>query len=90
MLPSQSDAQYQKGKVESVFVSVAEAWRVERFIDEYLELRGYQVTESNRLLLAQQLDAAPGRPPYRIESLVSWLDEKYKHSRRTLTLKLDQ
>lgn len=90
MLSSQSDARYHMGKVESVFVSVAEAWRVERFIDEYLELRGYQLTESNRLLLAQQLDAAPGRPPYRIESLVSWLDEKYKHSRRTLTLKQDQ
>jgi hypothetical protein len=90
MLPSQSEARSHTGKVESVFISVAEAWRVERFIDEYLELRGYQLSESNRLLLAQQLEAAPGRPPYRIESLVSWLDEKYKHSRRTLTLNLDQ
>lgn len=84
MLPLQSDTRYYTGKVESVFVSVEEAWRVERFIEEYLELRGYQLTESNHLLLAHQLEAAPGRPPYRIESLVSWLDEKYKHSRRTL------
>ncbi|TDV43764.1 hypothetical protein EC919_11511 [Pseudomonas graminis] len=90
MLPSQSETRYHTGKVESVFVSVAEAWQVERFIEAYLELRGYQLTESNRFLLTQQLEAAPGRPPYRIESLVSWLDEKYKHSRRTLTPKLGQ
>jgi hypothetical protein len=87
MLPLESDARYHTGKVESVFVSIGEAWSVERFVEEYLELRGYQLTESNRLLLAQQLEAAPGRPPYRIESLVSWLDEKYRRSRRTLTSK---
>ncbi|MEQ7921157.1 hypothetical protein ABQX22_18310 [Xanthomonas sp. WHRI 1810A] len=79
------DSKTYKGKIESIFVSVEEAWKVERFIDQYLDLRGYKVNNTNRDLVAQRLEGAPGRPPYRIENLVEWLDEKYKVASRGTT-----
>ncbi|HEX8595398.1 MAG TPA: hypothetical protein VF682_19315, partial [Pseudomonas sp.] len=50
----------------------------EHFIDQYLDLRGYKVNDTNRDLVALRLEAVPGRPPYRAHQLVEWLDEQYK------------
>lgn len=78
-----SDRKRYTGKLPSVFISITEAWNVERFIDLYLELRDYKVSDTNRDRVAARLEAMPGRAPYRAENLVTWLDEKYKVPART-------
>lgn len=80
-----SDKKRYSGKIQSIFVSLTEAWDVEHFIDEYLELRGFQVNDMNRDSIALRLEAVPGRPPYRAVQLVAWLDENYTASARAST-----
>ncbi len=80
-----SDKKRYSGKIQSIFVSLTEAWDVEHFIDEYLELRGFQVNDMNRDRIALRLEAVPGRPPYRAVQLVAWLDENYTASARAST-----
>jgi hypothetical protein len=77
-----SGGRYYKGKLESVFISIAEAWEVERFIDQYLHLRGFKVNDANRNRIGQHLEDAPGRSPYRVEDLVAWLDKRYRVASR--------
>lgn len=79
-----SDNKRYTGKLESIFISVTEAWDVERFIDQYLDLRGYKVNDRNRDRVALRLEDAPGRAPHRAEDLVAWLDERYKVASRSL------
>ncbi|MHC8404315.1 hypothetical protein [Pseudomonas sp. TMB3-21] len=80
-----SDKKRYSGKIQSIFVSLTDSWDVEHFIDEYLELRGFQVNDMNRDRIALRLEAVPGRPPYRAVQLVAWLDENYKASARAST-----
>ncbi len=80
-----SDKKRYSGKIESIFVSITEAWDVEHFIDEYLELRGFQVNDMNRDRIALRLEAVPGQRPYRAVQLVAWLDENYTASARAST-----
>lgn len=80
-----SDKKHYSGKIESIFVSLTEAWDVENFIDQYLELRGFQVNDMNRDRIALRLEAVPSRPPYRAVQLVAWLDENYTARARAST-----
>lgn len=71
-----SDKKRYSGKIQSIFVSLTEAWDVEHFIDEYLGLRGFTLSDTNRDRIALLLEAAPGRSPYRAVQMVTWLDKQ--------------
>lgn len=74
---SREDNKRYRGKIDRVFVSMTESWEVEYFIDHYLKTRGRDISNKNRDLVADKLENAPGRAPFKRDDLNNWLDKEY-------------
>ena len=67
------------GKIDRVNVSMTEDYEVEYFIDRYLSTRGFSLSNRNRDLITQALEAFPGEAPYKREELNAYLDGRFKN-----------
>ncbi|POD54910.1 hypothetical protein [Pseudomonas syringae] len=80
MVWKSDDNKKYRGKLDRIYVSETEKWEVEYFIEQYLKTRNYKQNEENRILVAQKLEAAPGKAPHKRDDLNDWLDKQYGKS----------
>lgn len=62
------------GTIQRVRVSACELWDVGTFIEHYLRRHHFELTDRNRRLLLEMVNAYPGKNPPRREELVRFLD----------------
>lgn len=62
------------GKIDRIYVSMAEKYEVEYFIDHYLQSRGYTLDNAGRDVIAGALEQYPGKAPFKRDDLIAFLD----------------
>lgn len=73
---SNHDNKRYRGKLDRIYVSTAEEWEVEYFIDHYLESRNCALNTANRSVIEQELENYSGRAPYKRDDLKAFLDQR--------------
>ncbi|GAB3830581.1 hypothetical protein [Hymenobacter jeollabukensis] len=64
------------GKIDRVFVSLTEYYEVDYFINHFLTTNKYEVSHSNRNIIARHLDAYPGKAPVKRDDLDAWVKKQ--------------
>lgn len=66
------------GPLDRQWVSRTEPYELRDFVDAYLQLRGYALSDENRAIVRADVLAYPGTGPISRVDLVAYLDGKYK------------
>ncbi|ORM94900.1 hypothetical protein [Pantoea cypripedii] len=74
---SEHDNKKYVGKIDRIYVSMTEEYEVEYFIDHYLQSRNYQISNENRDIVTDKLEAYPGKAPFKRDDLNTYLDKLF-------------
>jgi len=77
---AQQDNRHYRGHMDRINVSRTEDWEVNYFIDHYLKTRSYGLTDENRRIVGQAMEAYQGRVPVKRDDLSAFLDGKFGKS----------
>ncbi|NPC58536.1 hypothetical protein [Caenimonas soli] len=75
---SSHDNKKYRGKIDRIYVAMTESYEVEYYIDDYLQSRGFEVSNPNRTVVADALEPHPGRTPFKRVDLDAFLDKRFK------------
>ena len=67
-------SKHYQGPIDRVYVSLRQVHDVDFFIDEYLRLRQFDLSDDNRRWVGERLESFLGRVPYRWDDLADFLD----------------
>ncbi len=74
---NRDDGKQYQGALFKVFVSSTESLEIEDYIDYFLRTRGYELSDSNRDIIAAKLERIPDRPHHTLNELDRWLDFQF-------------
>lgn len=76
---SQDDKQY-RGRLDDMLVSRTEGYEMAYATDDYLKSRNFRVTDENRRIIRDWINAYPGRVPILRSALYAWMDANVKRA----------
>lgn len=64
-----------EGKFAKIYVSVTEYCDLNVFVRNYLEARGYRISDNNLRVVRKVAETFPGYPPIKSHDLVEYLNK---------------
>lgn len=65
----------EEGKFARIYVSVSEYCDLDVFVKNYLEGRGYRISDNNLRIVRKVAETFPGYPPIQSHDLVAYLNK---------------